>query len=328
MHYDRRTTVCVSTQAGCAMACGFCATGQAGFERHLSVGEIVEQVARARWRGARPDASTTWCSWGWASRWPTTTTRGRRSSACRAPWASRRATSRSRPSASSPASAGWRSEDLPVNLAVSLHAANDELRSRLVPINDRHPLAELMEACRAYIEAKRRRLSFEWALIDGVNDRRRDAAGARRPRQAARRPREPDPAQRHAGLSGHGVTARPGGHVPQPAHRPRRQRHRAPEPGHRHRRCVRAAPRRPTSPRHPGRRRPPDPVRAWPTDVPGESGAPPAPLPARMMGMETRRWTNPSQPQTLYIATFLLYANADHQRGAGVLADRAGAGRR
>jgi 23S rRNA (adenine2503-C2)-methyltransferase len=63
-----------------------------------------------------------------------------------------------------------------VNLAVSLHAANDELRSELVPINRRYPLGDLAEACAAYLEAKGRRLSFEWALIDGVNDRRSDAA--------------------------------------------------------------------------------------------------------------------------------------------------------
>src|ERR1700738_2620099 len=66
-------------------------------------------------------------------------------------------------------------EDLPVNLAVSLHAANDELRDTLVPLNRRYPLAVLADACRSYLEAKGRRLSFEWALIDGVNDRPRDA---------------------------------------------------------------------------------------------------------------------------------------------------------
>ena len=68
---------------------------------------------------------------------------------------------------------------LPVNLAVSLHAANDELRDELVPINKRYPLDELMEACADYLAAKGRRLSFEWALIDGVNDRgsRRQGAG-------------------------------------------------------------------------------------------------------------------------------------------------------
>ena len=62
-------------------------------------------------------------------------------------------------------------EPLPVNLAVSLHAANDDLRDRLVPINRRWPLSAVMEACRVYLDAKGRRLSFEWALIDGVNDR-------------------------------------------------------------------------------------------------------------------------------------------------------------
>ncbi len=66
-------------------------------------------------------------------------------------------------------------EDLPVNLAVSLHAANDELRNELVPINKRYPLSVLMGACADYLRAKGRRLSFEWALIDGTNDRLSDA---------------------------------------------------------------------------------------------------------------------------------------------------------
>ena len=60
---------------------------------------------------------------------------------------------------------------LPVNLAVSMHAANDHLRDELVPINKRYPIDELMEACAEYLAAKGRRLSFEWAMIDGVNDR-------------------------------------------------------------------------------------------------------------------------------------------------------------
>jgi 23S rRNA (adenine2503-C2)-methyltransferase len=66
-------------------------------------------------------------------------------------------------------------EDLPVNLAVSLHAANDGLRDELVPINRRYPLSVLVGACADYVRAKGRRLSFEWALIDGTNDRRSDA---------------------------------------------------------------------------------------------------------------------------------------------------------
>jgi len=66
-------------------------------------------------------------------------------------------------------------DDLPVSLAVSLHAANDTLRDELVPINRRYPLAELMTACAEYVESTGRRLSFEWALIDQVNDSPRDA---------------------------------------------------------------------------------------------------------------------------------------------------------
>ena len=65
---------------------------------------------------------------------------------------------------------------LPVNLAVSLHAANDELRDELVPINRRYPLDDLLEACAEYLSVRNRRISFEWAMIDGVNDRDSDAA--------------------------------------------------------------------------------------------------------------------------------------------------------
>jgi 23S rRNA (adenine2503-C2)-methyltransferase len=75
-------------------------------------------------------------------------------------------------------------EELPVNLAVSLHAANDELRNELVPTNRRYPLADLADACSAYVAASGRRLSIEWALIDRVNDRTTDVselAGFARP---------------------------------------------------------------------------------------------------------------------------------------------------
>ena len=176
MHYPDRTTVCVSTQAGCAMACGFCATGQAGFDRNLTTGEIVEQVVAAartaRESGRRlgnvvfmgmgeplanydrvwPAVERLHDDLGLSARHLTLSTVGI------VPGIRRLAT-----------------EALPVNLAVSLHAANDELRDELVPINRRYPLGVLMEACEEYLAAKRRRLSFEWALIDGVNDRDTDA---------------------------------------------------------------------------------------------------------------------------------------------------------
>jgi 23S rRNA (adenine2503-C2)-methyltransferase len=170
-----RVTVCISTQAGCAMACSFCATGQAGFQRQLTTGEIVEQVVRAA--RAAPDGRITnvvfmgmgeplanygpvWGAverlhgdLGLSARHLTISTVG-----------------------IVPGILRLAGEALPVNLAVSLHAANNTLRDTLVPINRRYPLEILIDACGAWSAAKGRRLSFEWALIDGVNDRQSDAA--------------------------------------------------------------------------------------------------------------------------------------------------------
>jgi 23S rRNA (adenine2503-C2)-methyltransferase len=174
MLYPDRATVCVSSQAGCAMNCSFCATGQAGFRRNLSAGEILEQVATAR-RRAQPrrlsnivfmgmgeplaNYDRVWAAverihadMGISARHITLSTVG-----------------------VIPGIRRLARESLPVNLAVSLHAANDELRNRLVPLNRRYPLDDLVEACRQYLTAKGRRLSFEWALISGVNDRPADA---------------------------------------------------------------------------------------------------------------------------------------------------------
>jgi len=173
MAYPDRVTACVSTQAGCAMGCTFCATGQGGFGRHLSVGEIVGQVvAVARAAAPRRLSNVVFMGMGeplanydrvWgaiqrihadigiSARHLTVSTVGI------APGIRRLAT-----------------EALPVNLALSLHAANDELRDRLVPINRRYPLEVLAEACTEYVAASGRRLSIEWALIDGTNDRDQD----------------------------------------------------------------------------------------------------------------------------------------------------------
>jgi 23S rRNA (adenine2503-C2)-methyltransferase len=174
MHYDDRTTVCVSSQAGCAMACGFCATGQSGFDRHLSVGEIVEQVVRAQRTSAPRRVSNIVFmgmgepfanydrTWGAVERIHDDLGIGARhitlSTVGVVPGILRLA-----------------DEDLPVNLAVSLHAANDDLRDELVPINRQYPLNQLLDACERYLDAKNRRISFEWALIDGVNDQPVDA---------------------------------------------------------------------------------------------------------------------------------------------------------
>ena len=176
MHYRDRTTVCVSTQAGCAMACGFCATGQAGFERHLTTGEIVEQMVAAA-RQARTDGrrlgNVVFMGMGEPlanldNVWPAV------ERAHDALGLSARHLTLSTVGIV-PGIRRVAAQELPVNLAVSLHAANDGLRDELVPINRRYPLATLMAACAEYLQAKGRRLSFEWALIDGTNDRRSDA---------------------------------------------------------------------------------------------------------------------------------------------------------
>jgi 23S rRNA (adenine2503-C2)-methyltransferase len=176
MHYADRSTVCISTQAGCAMACGFCATGQGGFVRHLSTGEIVEQVVVARrsaeatgrrlsnvvFMGMGEPLANYGPVWdavvrihdhlGLSARHLTISTVG-----------------------IVPGIRRLAQESLPVNLAVSLHAANDVLRNELVPINKTYPLADLYDACADYLYAKGRRLSFEWAMIADTNDRVSDA---------------------------------------------------------------------------------------------------------------------------------------------------------
>ena len=176
MHYSGRSTVCISTQAGCAMGCGFCATGQGGFRRHLSVGEIVEQVVAARRRSestGRRLSNVVFMGMGepmanYDAMW-TSVTR----------FHSHLGLSARHITISTvglvPGIKRLAGEDLPVNLAVSLHAANDELRNQIVPINRTYPLEALIQACQDYLKAKGRRLSFEWALIDGVNDQPRDA---------------------------------------------------------------------------------------------------------------------------------------------------------
>ncbi|MEY2432053.1 MAG: rRNA (adenine2503-C2)-methyltransferase [Acidimicrobiaceae bacterium] len=178
MRYRNRVTVCVSTQAGCAMGCGFCATGQAGFDRQLTTGEILEQVIRASQRlsedGEGRVSNVVFMGMGeplanYDNLWP----------AVERLQADVGISARHLTVSTIGIVPGIRrlaGERLPVNLAVSLHAANDNLRNELVPINRRYPLTKLAEACRAYLEAKNRRLSFEWALIEGVNDRRTDVA--------------------------------------------------------------------------------------------------------------------------------------------------------
>lgn len=173
MYYPGRATACVSTQVGCAMGCVFCATGQMGFVRHLSAGEIVAQVLHVMDNLEKEDDQlrnvvlmgmgeplhnydetmtaidilTDDRGLAIGPRYITLSTVG-------LPRAIRRLAN----------------EERPINLAVSLHAATDDERSAIVPVNKRWPLDQVLDACRYYIQQRGRRIFFELALISGKND--------------------------------------------------------------------------------------------------------------------------------------------------------------
>jgi len=180
MRYPDRVTMCVSSQAGCGMACPFCATGQAGLTRNLSTGEIVEQVvagARALARGEIP---------GGVGRVSNVVFMGMGEPLAnynRVLGAVRRITdpspqglgmSQRNVTVSTvglvPAIRRLIEEDLSVTLAVSLHAPDDELRDTLVPVNNRWKVAEVLDAAWTYAERTGRRVSIEYAMIKDVND--------------------------------------------------------------------------------------------------------------------------------------------------------------
>jgi 23S rRNA (adenine2503-C2)-methyltransferase len=169
-----RATVCVSSQAGCAMGCVFCATGQAGFDRNLTAGEIVAQIVgfarqqadagrgritnivfmgmgepmanyRAVWQAVETLTDDAGMNLG--ARHITISTVGH-----------------------IPGIRNLMEERLQVGLAVSLHAPDEALRERLIPTAHRYPLPDIIDACRDYIAATHRRVTFEYCLMDGVND--------------------------------------------------------------------------------------------------------------------------------------------------------------
>ena len=172
---ETRGTLCISSQVGCSLTCSFCATGRQGFNRNLTTAEIISQVwfARNALRTEQMERPITNivlmgmgepllnynqvvpalrlmlddCSYGFSRRKVTLSTAGV------IPGIERLL------------------EDCPVSLAVSLHAPNDELRNELVPLNRKYPIRNLMEACRRYASYDRRwRVTFEYIMLDGVND--------------------------------------------------------------------------------------------------------------------------------------------------------------
>lgn len=172
MFYPDRATVCVSCQVGCAVGCSFCATGMGGLQRNLTTGEMVYQVVdmarRAEQRG-RPLTNLVMMGMGEPFHNYAATMRfvGILNDHDGFDFGARRITIST--SGIVPFIDKLADEPYQVNLAVSIHAANDELRSSLVPINDRWPVAELIAAVERYIAKTHRRVSFEYALMTGVN---------------------------------------------------------------------------------------------------------------------------------------------------------------
>lgn len=179
MRHRNRRTVCVSSQSGCPLRCSFCATGAMGLGRNLDAGEISEQVlVLARLLAGRGERVSNVVLMGMGEPF---LNYDAALAACRLLNDPAGFGLGARQIAIS--TAGWvpgirrlAAEPLQVKLALSLHAPTDELRSQLMPVNRRFPLAELMAACAEYRSATRRRIFVEYLLLDGVNDSDRCAA--------------------------------------------------------------------------------------------------------------------------------------------------------
>ena len=173
MRYKSRRTLCISTQSGCAMGCVFCATGQMGFIGHLSSGEIVEQVLYyARLLKKDEEQVTNIVLMGMGEPFHNYDATIAAIDRLNHPEGFNLGARRFTISTVGlvPGIRRFTKEKRQVNLAVSLHAANDPLRLTMLPINKKYPLSELIEACHEYVARTGRRITFEWALIQGVND--------------------------------------------------------------------------------------------------------------------------------------------------------------
>lgn len=179
---ERRGTLCISTQAGCAVNCRFCSTGKQGFNRNLSVGEIIGQLWMAEFelrkskgiepgpKGERQITNVVMMGMGEPLlNFEPTVTALRLMLDDNAYGLSRRRVTLS--TSGVVPMIDKLSQECPVALAVSLHASNDALRDSLIPLNKKHPLSELMAACKRYLEfAPRDFVTFEYCMLDGVND--------------------------------------------------------------------------------------------------------------------------------------------------------------
>ena len=172
---DRRT-LCVSTQVGCAYGCKFCASGLDGFSRNLHAGEIVEQVLKAE--SVSGERVNNLVFMGMGEPLANLANVMKAITILNAPWGvgigARHITLST--SGLAPQIRELADQPLQVRLAISLHGATDEVRERIMPVNRKYPLAVLLEACTYFSERHTQRLTFEYILIDDVNDRVEDAA--------------------------------------------------------------------------------------------------------------------------------------------------------
>jgi 23S rRNA (adenine2503-C2)-methyltransferase len=167
---DGRRSVCVSSQSGCPLTCTFCATGAMRFGRNLTASEILDQVLH--FRRIEPVDHLVFMGMGEpmmnldhvlaaARRLPDVGITNRRTTVSTVGWV--------------PGIRQLTESDMPIRLAFSLHAPDDELRSQIMPVNDRYPLARVLEACQAYHARRRRKVFIEYVMLGGVNDTYRQA---------------------------------------------------------------------------------------------------------------------------------------------------------
>jgi 23S rRNA (adenine2503-C2)-methyltransferase len=163
---DERRSVCLSSQSGCPLTCSFCATGQMKFGRNLSADEILDQILHFRrteaidhvvFMGMGEPTMNLDAVLGACERLPDIGVTHRRTAISTVGWV--------------PGIDRLAECEMPVSLALSLHAPNDGLRSQLMPVNDRYPLAEVLAACERYRARRRRKVFVEYVMLDGVNDR-------------------------------------------------------------------------------------------------------------------------------------------------------------
>jgi 23S rRNA (adenine2503-C2)-methyltransferase len=173
MRYHNRNTLCISTQVGCAMGCVFCATGQMGYSQNLSRGHIIEQILYySKQLSNNDERVTNIVMMGMGEPFhnydETMTALEILTHSEGYNFGARRFTIST--VGIIPAIHRFIADEKKFNLAISLHAISDDLRTSLLPINDRYPIEALLSVCKEYINKSRRRITFEWALIQGVND--------------------------------------------------------------------------------------------------------------------------------------------------------------